>query len=108
MFSRACPRTPRSSRSLLRPEQLKATLQSGHFYVIDRGYAGYQLFRDILDAGSSFVGRVKDNTAVALKVHHAAMVMEMLSGNVLVSKLRYRPSQGLLAANSTVGHRTST
>ena len=45
------------------PEQLKATLQSGHFYVIDRGYAGYQLFRDILDAGSSFVGRVKDNTA---------------------------------------------
>src|SRR5207245_4333208 len=32
-------------------------------YVIDRGYADYQLFRDILDAGSSFVARVKDNTA---------------------------------------------
>ena len=34
------------------PEQLKATLQSGHFYVIDRGYAGYQLFLELLDAGS--------------------------------------------------------
>jgi hypothetical protein len=43
------------------PEQLRAMLQPGRLYVIDRGYAGYQLFRDILDAGSSFVGRIKDN-----------------------------------------------
>jgi hypothetical protein len=45
------------------PEQLRSTLQADRLYVIDRGYAGYQLFRDILDAGSSFIGRVKDNTA---------------------------------------------
>jgi hypothetical protein len=45
------------------PDQLRAMLQSGRLYVIDRGYADYLLFRDILDAGSSFVGRVKDNTA---------------------------------------------
>jgi DDE family transposase len=44
------------------PEQLRAMLQPGRLYVIDRGYAGFQLFRDILDARSSFVGRVKDNT----------------------------------------------
>jgi hypothetical protein len=45
------------------PDQLRAMLQAGRLYVHDRGYADYQLFRDILDAGSSFVGRVKDNTA---------------------------------------------
>ena len=44
------------------PDQLRVMLQPGRLYVIDRGYAGFQLFRDILDAHSSFVGRVKDNT----------------------------------------------
>jgi hypothetical protein len=45
------------------PEQLRTMLQPDRLYVTDRGYADYQLFRDILDAGSSFVARVKDNTA---------------------------------------------
>lgn len=45
------------------PDQLRAMLQAGRLYVIDRGYADYQLFRDILDARSSFVARVKDSTA---------------------------------------------
>jgi Transposase DDE domain len=45
------------------PEQLRQALQPGRLYVTDRGYADYQLFRDILDAGSSFIARVKDNTA---------------------------------------------
>ena len=42
--------------------QLRAALQPGRLYVIDRGYAEYQLFQDIVDARSSFIGRVKDNT----------------------------------------------
>ena len=29
--------------------------------MIDRGYAEYQLFQDIIDAGSSFSGRLRDN-----------------------------------------------
>ncbi len=41
--------------------QLRALLQAGRLYVIDRGYAEYQLFQDIIDAGSSFVGRLRDN-----------------------------------------------
>jgi IS4 transposase len=49
------------------PDQLRAMLQPGRLYVTDRGYADYQLFRDILDAGSSFVARVKDNTAFAVR-----------------------------------------
>jgi hypothetical protein len=45
------------------PEQLRAMLQPGRLYVTDRGYADYQLFRNILDAHSSFVARIKDNAA---------------------------------------------
>jgi IS4 transposase len=45
------------------PEQLRARLQSGRLYVVDRGYADYQLFHDILAARASFVARVKDSTA---------------------------------------------
>jgi hypothetical protein len=41
--------------------QLRSTLQAGRLYVIDRGYADYQLFQDIIDSGSSFIGRIRDN-----------------------------------------------
>ena len=41
--------------------QLRATLQAGRLYVIDRGYAEYQLFQDIIDQGSGFIGRIRDN-----------------------------------------------
>jgi hypothetical protein len=49
------------------PEQLRGMLQPGRFYVIDRGYASYELFRDILAADASFLGRVKDNTAFRIE-----------------------------------------
>jgi hypothetical protein len=42
-------------------KQLRATLQAKRLYVIDRGYADYQLFQDIIDAGSGFIGRIRDN-----------------------------------------------
>lgn len=45
------------------PAQLKAALEPGRLYVTDRGYQDYSLYRDILDAGSSFIGRVKNNIA---------------------------------------------
>ena len=41
--------------------ELRATLQAGRLYVIDRGYAEYQLFQDVIDRGSSFIGRIRDN-----------------------------------------------
>lgn len=46
--------------------QLRATLQPDRLYVIDRGYADYQLFQDILDAGSGFIGRLRDNAVWTL------------------------------------------
>ena len=39
----------------------RQTLTAGRLYVVDRGYAQYQLFQDICDAGSSFIGRIRDN-----------------------------------------------
>src|ERR1700674_384065 len=41
--------------------QLRATLQAQRLYVIDRGYADYQLFQDIIAAKSNFIGRIRDN-----------------------------------------------
>jgi len=41
--------------------QLRATLRPGCLYVIDRGYADYRLFQDIIDVGSGFIGRLKSN-----------------------------------------------
>lgn len=34
-------------------------LESGRFYLVDRGYAKYQLMQDILTTHSSFLGRIK-------------------------------------------------
>ena len=42
-------------------EQLRATLQAKRLYVVDRGYADYQLFQDIIDVHSDFIGRIRDN-----------------------------------------------
>jgi hypothetical protein len=42
-------------------EEPRATLQADRLYVVDRGYAEYQLFQDVIDAKSSFIGRIRDN-----------------------------------------------
>lgn len=42
---------------------LRAALQPGRCYVTDRGYAQFSLFNAIATAGSSYVCRVRDNSA---------------------------------------------
>jgi hypothetical protein len=49
------------------PKQLKQMLQRGRLYVLDRGYASYELFAAILAAGSSLVARVKNNVAFVVQ-----------------------------------------
>jgi hypothetical protein len=49
------------------PAALTSMLEAGRLYVCDRGYASFELFRSILDAGSSFIIRVKDD--IALHIH---------------------------------------
>ena len=43
-------------------DELKEKLVPGRLYVMDAGYAKYELFADIIAAGSSFVCRVRDDT----------------------------------------------
>lgn len=41
--------------------QLRIMLERERLYVMDRGYAEYQLFQDIIAAESSFICRIRDN-----------------------------------------------
>lgn len=43
-------------------EVLEAHLQQDRVYVMDRGYAKFLLFKRIIDVGSSFVCRIRDNS----------------------------------------------
>jgi hypothetical protein len=47
-------------------KELRAAVQPDRLYVVDRGYAEYQLFQDIIDAKSNFIGRIRDNAVFKL------------------------------------------
>jgi Transposase DDE domain len=47
--------------------ELAGSIQAGRLYVLDRGYADYELFAQIVTAGSSLVGRVRGNTAFVVQ-----------------------------------------
>jgi hypothetical protein len=84
-------------------EQLRRHLQAGRLYVKDRGYADYQLFQDILDARSSFIGRIRENAVwqlveerpISAKARAAGVRRDLIvwlggdqSGQVFKQKLR--------------------
>jgi Transposase DDE domain len=71
-------------------EQLRAMLRPDRLYVIDRGYVDYALFRRILDAGSSFIGRVYDDVAFRIAEERPIAAEAKSAGvirDVVVSKL---------------------
>jgi hypothetical protein len=61
--------------------QLRATLQAKRLYVVDRGYADYRLFQDIVDAKSDFIGRIRDN-AVWTVVEERPLTAEATAAGV--------------------------
>jgi Transposase DDE domain len=72
------------------PDQLAAMLKPQRLYVVDRGYACFELFRKILDAGSSFVARVKDSTVFTVKEERPLSVEAKAAGvvrDVVIAKL---------------------
>jgi hypothetical protein len=70
--------------------QLEKTLKPDRIYVTDRGYACYRLFGAIKEAGSSFIGRVKENTAFEVREERAVTGEASEAGvvrDVVVEKL---------------------
>jgi len=66
--------------------QLRATVQPQRLYAIDRGYADYQLFQDIIDAGSGFIGRIKSN-AVWTVVEERPLSAEAVAAGVVSDRV---------------------
>jgi len=62
--------------------ELRKMLEAGRLYVIDRGYAEYQLFQEIIDVKSSFVGRIR-NDANWTTVKERPVSPEAKAANVL-------------------------
>jgi hypothetical protein len=72
------------------PAALRAMLQPGRLYVVDRGYASYELLGDILAAGSSFVVRLKEDAAFTVAEERPLSAEARAVGvirDVVVSKL---------------------
>lgn len=72
------------------PAQLKAMLQAGRLYVVDRGYVDYELFATIIAADSSLIARVKDNTAFEVQEERPISADARKAGivrDVIISRL---------------------
>jgi Transposase DDE domain len=72
------------------PGQLAAMLKPNRLYVVDRGYASFELFRQIIDAKSSFVARVKDNTVFTVQEERPISAAAKAAGvirDVVIGKL---------------------
>jgi Transposase DDE domain len=71
-------------------DQLRAMLQPDRLYVFDRGYVDYALFRAILEARSSFLGRVCEDVAFRVAEERPLAAAARSAGvirDVLVSRL---------------------
>lgn len=72
------------------PGQLAAMLKPNRLYVVDRGYASFELFRQILDARSSFVARVKESTVFTVKEERTISAQARAAGvirDVVIARL---------------------
>lgn len=69
-------------------DQLQAMLQPGRLYVIDRGYLDHELYRRILEAGSSFIGRIKDNGAYTPESDCSLSEADRMAGIVSDQRLK--------------------
>jgi hypothetical protein len=61
---------------------LRSVMSKDTLYVLDAGFAEYKLFQDILDAGSSFIARLRDN-AVWETLHENLLTAEDQKAGVL-------------------------
>jgi hypothetical protein len=82
---------------------LRKMLEPGRLYVFDRGSQDYALYRNILDAQSSFIGRVKDNIAynrqqeqeLTEEARKAGVIRDTLVSRIGTDRLSVRAIGGL-------------
>jgi len=72
------------------PGQLERMLEADRLYVMDRGYASFELFAAILRGRSSFVARVKDDISLHVQEERAINAEARKAGvirDVILSRL---------------------
>jgi hypothetical protein len=69
-------------------DRLRAMLQRGRLYVVDRGYLDHELYREILEAGSSFIGRIKDNGVYTVESECLLSAADRAAGIVSDQRLK--------------------
>lgn len=69
-------------------EVLAENLEPGRIYVKDRGYASLALFEQILEAGSSFVCRLKENSVYECLQDYELTADSLAAGIVFDKKVR--------------------
>ena len=74
-------------------EALKENLEPGRIYVKDRGYSSLALFQKILDCGSSFVCRLRDNAIYELLEEHDLTNDAKAAGIMFDRKVRLGSSE---------------
>jgi hypothetical protein len=62
---------------------LAANLHPGRLYVLDRGYFQYGLYRAILDVGSSFICRARDNVVLGELLEERELSGDALAAGVV-------------------------
>jgi len=62
---------------------LTEQLKGGRLYVLDRGYFNYTLYQAVLDADSSFVGRVRDNVVLREIVEERELSSDALAAGIV-------------------------
>jgi hypothetical protein len=67
---------------------LARALESGRCYVQDRGYAKFQLFNEIVAAGSSYVCRLRDNSRYEIEENRLLAAEDAEAGIVLDAIVR--------------------
>jgi hypothetical protein len=94
---------------------LERTIEADHTYVMDRGYAKFKLFNRIVAVGSSYVCRLRDNSAYEVLKEHPLtdadralnVLSDQLVGIGLAGKPEARPDHPLRLITIRISPHTS-
>ena len=90
-------------------EVLESALERDRVYVMDRGYAKFGLFRKILDVGSSFVCRIRDNSVFDVQQERrlSAEVVALIYKHRWAIETFFRFFKSVLGCRHLLSHSTN-